>query len=439
MDQTNGTMFGIPLARLNKDSAKVGEFYVRVIAPKMKKYTYTSKWNQKEQQGQRFTCHLVDYDLKCYLRGEVAGKPEQVDAAYKKFLAGTAWKLSKTCLSAKATPAWIGGPLKMVIDLEKTACTAILEGAKEEVHLKKTISPPGKVSDAMVLTSQVTFDLLAMVREIGTKRTVNLNGEQKTVANAFLIDGSQTPDGKDAELELSIFGDDLVKAAVLHVPLIFVGLSSKVTRGLTVSTIRDAEIFTAVGSEKAQKLLSSKDTLLAAQNRHVVTSSFVPTSSVDVSGEVTLSCAAVLEAMADAAAAMPPNFGFQLNWARVEEPTPGSKVLTNDEDRIFFTTLVRDFSGSTTTGINQPTALALSGAASKEEFVQQHEKGEVKFPLFVSVRGVRRVKPKTSTGAISLMMRLTPRPANRWSLYLRTVAQWTSRRPCRPTNPAKHC
>ena len=106
MSQDNLTTFGIPLARLNKDSAKVGEFYVRVVAPKVKKFQYNSKWSGVQQQGQRFTCHLVGYDDACYLRGEVGGSSGAVDIASNKFLDGTAWKLSKTCLDARAKAAY---------------------------------------------------------------------------------------------------------------------------------------------------------------------------------------------------------------------------------------------------------------------------------------------------------------------------------------------
>lgn len=401
MSQDNLTTFGIPLARLNKDSAKVGEFYVRVVAPKVKKFQYNSKWSGVQQQGQRFTCHLVGYDDACYLRGEVGGSSGAVDIASNKFLDGTAWKLSKTCLDARAKAAYISGPLKMVINLEKTICTAILEGAKEEEHLKKTISPPCRVADAAVLKSQMTFDLLAIAREVTPPRSVIVQGVQKSVAIASLVDGSQTQDGKAAELEVSIWDHDLLQAVVPNVPLVFVGLASKFNNGLTVSTSRDAEIVTCGDSAKARSLIASKEEIVNTQqeDRQLMTNSFVPTPSINVTGDVTLSCAAVLEAAADAPSAMPTNFVVQMNWARIEEPAAGAKVLTNDGDRIFFTTSIRDFSGCTTTGITEVVALALSGIQSKQEFVAQHQQGEVKFPLFASVRGVRRVKAKPSTGA----------------------------------------
>ena len=160
------------------------------------------------------------------------------------------------------------------------------------------------------------------------------------------------------------YGVKLIQAVRDHgnEPMAFFDLSAKCEGGLKITTSRDARVLPAGATIKGKALLPEGERLLVmdATELHSLTETFVPSSSIDVSGPATLSCAAILEAAAESPHAMDPDFVVQINWVRVEKPAVVSYVLTNDQSRIFFQTRLLDFSGSTDVAITEKAALGLS-------------------------------------------------------------------------------
>ena len=81
---------------------------------------------------------------------------------------------------------------------------------------------------------------------------------------------------------------------------------------------------------------------------------------------------------------------WQINWVRIEEPSPGTNLRTNDGQRLWFRTTIKDVSGPLTLYIREQAALSLSGSASAEEFEQAFQDGNLWFPQMASVKVVRK-------------------------------------------------
>ena len=104
----------------------------------------------------------------------------------------------------------------------------------------------------------------------------------------------------------------------------------------------------------------------------------VSRAGIDTSGPQLLSCAAILYASQEAATASLPHV-LQLNWAHLEQPGLGSNVCERSGERLFFQTMVRDFSGAVPIAVAEPAALCLSNCENMAELVQRHGGGSIVF------------------------------------------------------------
>ena len=93
-------------------------------------YTYT--WNGQTKQGKRQEYVLVSKDSSSYCIGSItrkgtgAGAEAGFKKALDKFKVGTIWQLTKVVF-AKEKPAYVGAPVKNVIDLVLTKCAPVLQ------------------------------------------------------------------------------------------------------------------------------------------------------------------------------------------------------------------------------------------------------------------------------------------------------------------------
>ena len=111
-----------------------------------------------------------------------------------------------------------------------------------------------------------------------------------------------------------------------------------------------------------------------------------------MSGLQTFSCCAFLDFASELPKAEHLPEVVQINWARVDEPMRGTNILEKSKERIWLLTKVFVTSGSVKAAVPERVALALFPCASKEEFIQAHDAGQVQFPLFHNVRLSRTSK-----------------------------------------------
>ena len=93
-------------------------------------YTYT--WSGQNKQGKRQEYVLVSTDSNIYCIGVIVRKGTGASAestfnkATQKFQAGTIWRLTRVVF-AKERAAYVGAPVKHVIDLALTKCAPVLQ------------------------------------------------------------------------------------------------------------------------------------------------------------------------------------------------------------------------------------------------------------------------------------------------------------------------
>ena len=80
---------------------------------------------------------------------------------------------------------------------------------------------------------------------------------------------------------------------------------------------------------------------------------------------------------------------FHTNWVRVEEPTAGTSIRTNDGKRLLFPVTVRGCAGTLTLYIQESAALALSGCVAAQEFEEAVAAGAVCLRQLASVKLIR--------------------------------------------------
>ena len=121
----------LAFASLTKGSAKTGSFLVRVLHSKVSTWEYYSKYTGGTKRGHKFECYLVGEDAKEYCIGFAKGEEASKKAAAK-FMENTAWRVSKVALDGQADKRYIHTPMKVRIDMEKTAAVPLLKSSAEE-------------------------------------------------------------------------------------------------------------------------------------------------------------------------------------------------------------------------------------------------------------------------------------------------------------------
>ena len=87
---------------------------------------------------------------------------------------------------------------------------------------------------------------------------------------------------------------------------------------------------------------------------------------------------------------------FQINHARIIEPSAGDNLLTNNGERLFPSVRVVDRTGALDLRMREKVALELSGHVSKEGFISEAESAGLNFAILCSVRVLVKKTPANS-------------------------------------------
>ena len=114
-----------PLSALNKSSAKLAAFHVRIVHPHKQTYQYISRRNGKQVEAHKFEAYLVGETPEQYCMAKVGGTEQHINAAAERFSDGSLWILSKVVFDTAQQAAYIGSPLQFCIDLSKSTLEPI--------------------------------------------------------------------------------------------------------------------------------------------------------------------------------------------------------------------------------------------------------------------------------------------------------------------------
>ena len=388
------------LESMNKSSARIGAFVVRLSRPRMSSYSYRRRSGAGTATQHKFSCLLLGAPeesgttgTSCYCMGIFKGSEVQVKAMTEKYKEGTTLKLSKVTFDGTVTAQYIHTPHQVVVDMGKTTVHIMSPPELQMSGLKlgSQVVPPRTVAETSGIRSSKSTDVLAMIKSMTNARTCN-SGEE--VADAILIDGSSNSSDHSA-ISVAVFGHNKITFLKQNAekPLVFLNLAIKVTDGKKEITHWPSDdVFLAPECAKAKKLDQDAEALRGVKV-NLLTSEWQPTHQKrDVSGTQPLSCCGFLDFAAELPQAEHMPEVVQVNWVRVDEPMPGMQVVDKTGQRIWFLTKMSDITGSVQVGVPERIALALSNSKDKEEFIKVHKAGQLQFSLFHNVRLTRTAK-----------------------------------------------
>ena len=157
-----------PLIALNRSSAKVASFTVRICGSRVVQYEYRQRKDDKLVKAQRFEAWLVGSNAEQYCVGFLRGSTAQCDKAQGKFRDDSIWLLSNIVFDTYTKPAQISTPVVFRVDLDKSACKVLDPASHPELY--KTMPtfpvPPRSVAELAAARSDRSTDVLAMIKSL---------------------------------------------------------------------------------------------------------------------------------------------------------------------------------------------------------------------------------------------------------------------------------
>ena len=223
---------------MNKSSARIGTFLVRVSRPQVSSYSYKRRSGQGLSTQHKYSCLLLGAPeeagasgTSCYCMGVFKGIEKQVKEMAAKYQEGVALKLSKVTFDGSVTAQYIHTPHQVAVDMGKTTIhiMSTAELLMSALKLGSHVVPPRTVAETSGINSSKTTDVLAIVKDLSKTRVCKSSEE---VADAILIDGSGRASDKSA-ISVAIFGREKIEFVKkqLGKPLVFLNLTIKVADG----------------------------------------------------------------------------------------------------------------------------------------------------------------------------------------------------------------
>ena len=188
------------MADFNKSSARIAQMIVRICHGKDTSYTYQDKKSFKTVKAFKFECYLLGEAAGIYMLGFLKGTEQQVKDALVKFPNGRVFKLSNISLDSWTAAIMISSPKAFRLNLEKTTCLPIADGAPQPAEIPLAPVPPRTVAETARVTTNKNQDLLAVLKDAMNKRTTK---DGIDIVDAVLIDDSKAETGELATVFVS--------------------------------------------------------------------------------------------------------------------------------------------------------------------------------------------------------------------------------------------
>ena len=386
---------------VSKQSWSVGSFKVIVYSPWTETYTY--QWAGKARDTTAWRCMLVDAaDATLYCMGEfkLTDKNKSTFETHVKTHAqGAQLVLTDVCPVENSKTQYMGCSVRVNINMASTKLTAIF-GSPSAVQP----APRTTVVQTKDVQQNQSFDLTAFILSCGSARK---GGEGRKAFDVELADGSKDEtSGKVQTIKFSVFAaesdiDGLLEFANKSIdkqdPVSFFNVRGSwdadqnaysfgsARKGFSMTVADSPRALEMRG--KAAELYNLKEKTAVPQTQWTPTESFAAQAGIGITMKF-------LKAMGmsdtgiediDSASTL-----WQINWAQVVEPPPGTQLRNKEGSRLWFPVLIRDFDASMIIYMTEQAALKCSKQTSANSFEEAHSSGRLAFPVVSSVKVLRK-------------------------------------------------
>ena len=406
------------LKNMNLETAKHAQWVVRVLAPKLIRYSFQSK--QKTVQAEKFQCLLVSTNPTQFMIGSVPfnfAAPQAARQALQKFRAGLCFRVQQPEFDGRMKPEYISTPIKKSLLLTNPAsvtavpltATDTLKDVADHVdvgmsltnvlgRLNKMYWPQTQTLSGGTRQTQL-LNLCGKVNSISSAKQVIVAGRTRKVSAMELAD-------QEASLvEVHVWDEahEQFEGVIEGEGITIVGCSAQreANSELVKLNLWDSGYVLKSGP-KAQALSSWNP---QQQSLTKLTTVFTPSNPLlPTDCESLPTCAAAL--------ANPPKLSedrvIQVNRCLIDIPTREEQMFTQDGKRLYSSCRLRDWSGAVDVDLVSEAMLTLYGCKTQEEVREALATRALKVKLSrVNARGILR---PTDTGSKTLIGQIEESP-----------------------------
>ena len=406
------------LKNMNLETAKHAQWVVRVLAPKLIRYSFQAK--QKTVQAEKFQCLLVSTIPTQFMIGSVPfnfAAPQAGRQAFQKFRAGLCFRVQQPEFDGRMKAEYISTSIKKALLLTNPAtvtavpptATDMLKDVADHVdvgmsltnvlgRLNKMYWPQTQTLSGGTRQTQL-LNLCGKVNSISSAKQVIVAGRTRKVSAMELAD----QEGSLVEVHVWDEAHEQLEGVNEGEGITIVGCSAQreANSELVKLNLWDSGYVLKSGP-KAQALSSWNP---REQSLTKLTTVFTPSNPLlPTDCESLPTCAAAL--------ANPPKLSedrvIQVNRCLIDIPTREEQMFTQDGKRLYSSCRLRDWSGAVDVDLVSEAMLTLYGCKTQEEVREALATRALKVKLSrVNARGILR---PTDTGSKTLIGQIEESP-----------------------------
>ena len=212
-----------------------------------------------------------------------------------------------------------------------------------------------------ICTNNVCFDLVGRIDQVSSRRGGGTNREAATVT---MMDGSTCQNQKLAAVDISLFqgadGEKLIDVAesLKNKIVIILGVRSKIQADGALSLTSSYGSKIMLAPEGAEEVQAMSALAMDGETQKIAEHTGGSGGNRDWDAEAFLVTCNWLRYMDNAAAAT--DHLFQVNFAALEVPFGVDSIRTKDGNRLWFSTQLRDITGTVRVWVSEEAALAVN-------------------------------------------------------------------------------
>ena len=386
---------------VSKQSWKLGKFKVIVCNPWTDTYTY--QWEGKPRETTAWRCMLVNAaDPTLYCMGEyklTAKNKAAFDKHVKIHVQGAQVMMNNVCPVEASKTEYMSCSVRINVNMASTKLTGIF-GQPSAVQP----APKTTVAQTKDIHQNQSFDLTAFILSRTDPRR---GGEGRKAFDIELVDGSKDEtSGKVQTMNLCVWSAESEIDGILDFtdnsikrqdPVTFFNVRGSWNpdqNAYSFASARKGFSMTVANSARATEMQAKAAELYNLQEKAAVPQTqWTPTEGFAAQAGIgiTMKFLKAMETSHTGIEAIDSESTvWQINWAQVLEPPPGTQLRNKEGSRLWFPVLIRDFDACMTIYMTEQAALKCSKQTDANSFEEAHRAGRLAFPIVSSAKVLRK-------------------------------------------------